>query len=89
MRSNFEPLARLLVQSPTPPFAGATDASQEFASQVAAVSVPASQLEQHVHELVRQVEEGLEELPAGSLPLKHQVQQLLSLAPQLPPLEHV
>ena len=40
------PLARELVQSPAPPYAGATEASQTFAEQVAAVSVPA------LHELV-------------------------------------
>ena len=34
------------MQSPTPPFVGATDASQAFGEQVAAVSVPA------LHELV-------------------------------------
>ena len=40
------PLARELVQSPAPPYLGATEASQTFAEQVAAVSVPA------LHELV-------------------------------------
>ena len=43
----MEPLARELVQSPTPPFVGAADASHgRFAEHVAAVSVPA------LHELV-------------------------------------
>ena len=40
----MEPLARELVQSPTPPFVGAADASHGgFAEHVAAVSVPALQ----------------------------------------------
>ena len=43
---HVDPLARELVQSPTPPFVGAADASQAFAEHVAAVSVPA------LHELV-------------------------------------
>ena len=43
---HVDPLARELVQSPTPPFVGATDASQAFGEQVAAVSDPA------LHELV-------------------------------------
>ena len=34
------PLARELVQSPTPPFVGASDASHGFAEHVAAVNVP-------------------------------------------------
>ena len=38
-----DPLARELVQSPTPPFVGAVDASHGFAEHVAAVSVPALQ----------------------------------------------
>ena len=37
---HVDPLARLIVQSPTPPFVGAADASQAFAEHVAAVSVP-------------------------------------------------
>ncbi|KOO28241.1 hypothetical protein Ctob_004412 [Chrysochromulina tobinii] len=51
--------------------------------------LPASQLEQHVHQLVRLVEEGLSELPAGSLPLKRQVQQLLLLAPNVPQVHYL
>ena len=43
---HVDPLARELVQSPTPPFVGAPDASHGFAEHVAAVSVPA------LHELV-------------------------------------
>ena len=43
---HVDPLARELVQSPTPPFVGAADASHGFAEHVAAVSVPA------LHELV-------------------------------------
>ena len=43
---HVEPLARELVQSPTPPFVGAADASHGFAEHVAAVSVP------RLHELV-------------------------------------
>ena len=39
---HVDPLARELVQSPTPPFVGAADASQAFAEHVAAVSVPAT-----------------------------------------------
>ena len=38
---HVDPLANELVQSPTPPFVGAVDASHGFAEQVAAVSVPA------------------------------------------------
>ena len=34
---HVEPLARELVQSPTPPFVGGADAEQGFAEQVAAV----------------------------------------------------
>jgi len=37
---HIDPLARELVQSPTPPFVGAAEASQGFAEHVAAVSVP-------------------------------------------------
>jgi len=37
---HVDPLARLLVQSPAPPFEGALEASQGFAAHVAAVSVP-------------------------------------------------
>ena len=40
------PLARVLVQSPTPPFAGAVDSSHGFGEHVAAVKIPV------VHELV-------------------------------------
>ena len=40
---HVDPLARELVQSPTPPFVGAADASHGFAEHVAAVSVPALQ----------------------------------------------
>ena len=40
-----DPLARLSVQSPTPPLAGAADASHGFALHVAAVRVPALQLD--------------------------------------------
>ena len=43
---HVDPLARVLVQSPTLPFAGAVDASHGFGEHVAAVSVPA------LHELV-------------------------------------
>ena len=43
---HVDPLARELVQSPTPPFVGAADASHEFAEHVAAVNVPKK------HELV-------------------------------------
>ena len=43
---HVEPLARELVQSPTPPFVGATDASHGLGPHVAAVSVP------RLHELV-------------------------------------
>ena len=38
-----DPLAKELVQSPTPPFVGAADASHGFKEHVAAVSVPAVQ----------------------------------------------
>jgi hypothetical protein len=38
---HVDPLARLLVQSPAPPFEGAPEASQGFAAHVAAVTVPA------------------------------------------------
>jgi len=38
-----DPLARESVQSPTPPFEGAPEASQGFAAHVAIVSVPALQ----------------------------------------------
>ena len=37
---HVDPLARVFVQSPAPPFVGAADASQGFAEHVAAVSVP-------------------------------------------------
>ena len=40
---HLDPLARVLVQLPTAPLVGATDASHEFASHVAAVVVPAVQ----------------------------------------------
>ena len=43
---HVDPLARELVQSPTPPFVGAVDASHGFAAHVAAVNVPKE------HELV-------------------------------------
>ena len=43
---HVEPLASELVQSPTPPFEGAVDASHGFAEHVAAVNVPSE------HELV-------------------------------------
>ena len=51
--------------------------------------LPASQLEQHVHDLVRRVEEGAGELPEGSLPLKAQVAQLLALAPHVPQVHYL
>jgi len=38
---HVDPLARVFVQSPAPPFVGAADASQGFAEHVAAVTVPA------------------------------------------------
>ena len=40
---HLDPLARVLVQLPTAPLVGATDASHEFASHVAAVVIPAVQ----------------------------------------------
>ena len=43
---HVDPLARVLVQSPTPPFVGGVDASHGFGEHVAAVKVPA------LHELV-------------------------------------
>lgn len=51
--------------------------------------LPSSQLEQHVHHLVRQVEEGMGELSAGSLPLARQVEQLLALVPHVPQVHYL
>ena len=64
---HVDPLARELVQSPTPPFVGAADASQAFGEQVAAVSdprlqedvpdtvYPESQVGWHVEPLAREL----------------------------------
>ena len=66
-----EPLAKELVQSPTPPFVGAADASHGLGEQVAAIRFPA------VHELV----------PETVYPESHvgwQVDPLASVSVQVP-----
>ena len=66
-----DPLAREPVQSPTPPFVGAADASHGFGEQVAAIRFPA------VHELV----------PETVYPESHvgwQVDPLASVSVQVP-----